>query len=378
MIVPQLLAAIINVLSCVLAVWRVLQVRTSQNFTYDQGSHVMQYGDLDIDRELAGDYEGMMHNGTKPSPTIPTQDWIDHAAAVRQQQQQKGGVFAANYGGSDGPLQKYSSPAAFIERLKAKSNKASGLNPADPANSNKLKKPKHQHQSVEQRDADLVPLAAAAHSAPCPRRRAAAAAALQKATAARLSLEAAARSALARLLREPGVGYVMMTNLGWNPTQVLLQGSVGSAGSDQQQQQRLAEPSLLLGDVVEGYVEALMGPLPQKAGEPVVGDWECLRGMVQVRIDCNIGSDKRWSRGHAALCMMLCKLLLKLCAHEVTMLVSQLSYVVRLSVRISAQTVPWSVGCCLVCTPHCCPAAVCCCHLCRLGRFSVGSWISME
>lgn len=31
------------------------QVRTSQNFTYDQGSHVMQYGDLDIDKELAGE-----------------------------------------------------------------------------------------------------------------------------------------------------------------------------------------------------------------------------------------------------------------------------------------------------------------------------------
>jgi hypothetical protein len=238
----------------------------------------MQYGDLDIDKELAGDYEGMKHNGSAPSPTVPSQDWIEHAVAV--QQQGSAAAVAAGNSGSNAALQHYSSPAAFIERLKATSKVAGSKHAGSDG-----KKLKLQHQSVEQRDADLVPLAAAAHHAPCPRRRAAASAALRKATAARQSLEAAARAALARLLRQPGVGHVMMTNLGWNPTQVLLQGTVGSVGSDyqQQQQQRLGEPSLLLGDVVDSYVEALMGPLPGTEGEAVVGDWQCLRSMVQVR-----------------------------------------------------------------------------------------------
>lgn len=274
---PLTVACCLLCVRCCVVLWT--QVRTSQNFTYDQGSHVMQYGDLDIDKELSGDYEGMMHNGSTPSPTVPSQDWIEHAAAVQQQQQQQGAsaVIAVSRG-SNAALQQYSSPAAFIERLKANS-KVAGSNHVGTGG----KQPKRQHQSVEQRDADLVPLAAAAHHAPCPRRRAAASAALRKATAARQSLEAAARAALARLLRQPGVGYVMMTNLGWNPTQVLLQGAVASVGSGSQQRQRLAEPSLLLGDVVGSYVEALMGPLPGKEGEAVVGDWQCLRGMVQVR-----------------------------------------------------------------------------------------------
>jgi legumain len=43
----------------------------------------------------------------------------------------------------------------------------------------------------------------------------------------------------------------------------------------------LVEPSLLLGDVVDRYVEALMRPLPGKEGKAVVGDWQCLKSMVQ-------------------------------------------------------------------------------------------------
>jgi len=35
-----------------------LRLRTSNNFSYVQGSHVMRYGDLEIDAELAGDYQG--------------------------------------------------------------------------------------------------------------------------------------------------------------------------------------------------------------------------------------------------------------------------------------------------------------------------------
>lgn len=239
----------------------------------------------------AGDYEGMNHNGSSPSPTVPSQDWIDHAAA-QQQQQVVDGHSAATIPGSNAALLQYSSPAAFIERLKAKSR---GTRPSP---GHKGHHSEHrQHQSVEQRDADLVPLALAAQHAPCPRRRAAAAAALHKATAARQSLEAAARAAVAGLLKQPAVGQVLLTRLGWSPAKVLmLQGTAGAAGSGhQQQQQRLGEPPLAVGDAVETYVEALLGPLPQAAaGGALVGDWGCLRSMVQVRGRSRAGDCAHW------------------------------------------------------------------------------------
>lgn len=73
-----------------------------------------------------------------------------------------------------------------------------------------------------------------------------------------------------------------MSALGASPKQVLLQGAGTATGPHQQQQQLGEQPSLLLGDAAEVYVEALMGPLPGRAGEAVVGDWDCLRSMVKV------------------------------------------------------------------------------------------------
>lgn len=264
-----------------------VKVRTSQNFTYEQGSHVMQYGDLDIDKELAGDYEGMMHNGSTPTPTTPSQDWIDAAEAGQQQRtpipvtlssSSRSGDAGVN--GLNAALQRYSSPAAFLQKVKARSSKG----PHSHSHNSHKSHRSHSH-SVEQRDADLVPLAAAAHSSSCPRKRAAAAAALKKATADRLALEGKARTAVSQLLRQPGVGYnayVMMSSMGWSPSRVLQ----GVGVSQQQQQQVLGEPSLLLSGgaaaAVGEYVEALMGPLPGSvAGGALVEDWQCLRNMVQ-------------------------------------------------------------------------------------------------
>lgn len=45
--------------------YRGVKERTSVNRTYTLGSHVMQYGDRGIRRELAGDYLGM-HNTGEP------------------------------------------------------------------------------------------------------------------------------------------------------------------------------------------------------------------------------------------------------------------------------------------------------------------------
>ncbi|GIL84653.1 hypothetical protein Vretimale_14536 [Volvox reticuliferus] len=41
----------------------IVRNRTSRNYTYTMGSHVMQYGSLVITREVAGDYQGMRNRG---------------------------------------------------------------------------------------------------------------------------------------------------------------------------------------------------------------------------------------------------------------------------------------------------------------------------
>lgn len=259
--------------------YKSIKRRTSQNFTYEQGSHVMQYGALDIDKELAGDYQGMMHNGSvPPTPSFPSAAWIEFEEQQVQQQQQ--GV-------------------AFL-RNAARQRKQQGQKRAAA--------PK-QTKSVLQRDADLLPLAHAAQHSACPRRRAAAAAALHSATAARQSLEASVRAAAVALIKQPDVGHLLLSNLGWQPQQVLpaaqpaaLQALYAApASNNRQQQQQLVQErgrvaavqlmaaasssssssSGLLGDVADSFVEALLGPLPGREGLPVVDSWECLRGMVQ-------------------------------------------------------------------------------------------------
>ncbi len=42
-----------------------VRLRTSDNFTYQTGSHVMEYGALGIQRERAGDYEGTENKGER-------------------------------------------------------------------------------------------------------------------------------------------------------------------------------------------------------------------------------------------------------------------------------------------------------------------------
>ena len=47
--------------------YELVKLRTSNNGTYNQGSHVMQFGDLIIDEEPAADYLGKLNTG-KPAP----------------------------------------------------------------------------------------------------------------------------------------------------------------------------------------------------------------------------------------------------------------------------------------------------------------------
>lgn len=43
--------------------YEVVARRTSNNYTYNMGSHVMQFGALDIDEEPAADYLGDLNTG---------------------------------------------------------------------------------------------------------------------------------------------------------------------------------------------------------------------------------------------------------------------------------------------------------------------------
>jgi hypothetical protein len=264
--------------------YKSIKRRTSQNFTYDQGSHVMQYGALDIDKELAGDYQGMMHNGSvAPTPSFPSVEWIEYE---QQQAHMQQGVSL---------LQRYSNAYAAQQ---------------------KQKKHRKQHAvgkttSVLQRDADLLPLVHAAQHSTCPRRRAAAAAALRSETSARQLLEASSRAAASALIKHDDVGHLLLANLGWDAKQVLPAAqpaalhaqhtaSNNKFGNQQQQQMKeagqegLAVAQLeagssrsssgsLLGEVAGAFVEALLGPLPGREGAALVDSWDCLRGMVQVR-----------------------------------------------------------------------------------------------
>jgi hypothetical protein len=147
-----------------------------------------------------------------------------------QQQQQQQGVSAAASAAAavssvGSTLQRYSSPEALMAYLQAGSSVVATA--AVPSGSNRALSSPHssahshaknhhqqqqqqqqKHRGVEQRDADLVPLAVTAQRSACPRKRAAAAAALRKSTAARQRLEAAARAAAAHLLVQPATGRV--------------------------------------------------------------------------------------------------------------------------------------------------------------------------
>lgn len=43
--------------------YELVKLRTSNNGTYQQGSHVMQFGDMVIDEEPAADYLGKLNTG---------------------------------------------------------------------------------------------------------------------------------------------------------------------------------------------------------------------------------------------------------------------------------------------------------------------------
>lgn len=226
--------------------------RTSNNFTYIQGSHVMQYGQLAIQREKAGDYEGMLHSGP----------------ATAQQQQ----------------------PAAVRSMMSSAATVMSHLEMANRRNQDSSELPGW--TQVEQRSADLVPLQVKAQRARDPAVRAAAQAELEAQLAYRQAAEAAVRDVARRLLLHPASSALLMTNLGWTQQQVFM--AAHNSGN------RLS-PS-------DQYVELLVAaPLQDRpsSGKALVDDWDCLRAHMNTWQDVCGPMDQytmKFSRFFANLC----------------------------------------------------------------------------
>lgn len=224
----------------------------------------MQYGALDIDHEVAGDYEGMKHNGSVPPSPTPSPEWLHFASQQQQQQQQP----RKQYGSRQ--LLAGSSSKQHLQILEG----------SDPLSTLK----RSQQKSLLQRDADLVPLLHAARHSHSPKKRAAAVRSLDQITKHRSSVDATARSAVQQLLQHPTFGYVLTSNLGLNSDDHPVAASpVGSHDRSQALLGSSSSSSGVLGDVGKTQADLLLGYLPGREGRPLVDDWECLRGMVQVR-----------------------------------------------------------------------------------------------
>lgn len=228
------------------------------------GSHVMQYGALDMDKEVAGDYEGMLHNGSIPPSPIPSAEWLDFQAQHQWQYQQQ-------------QYKQYNSRHLLAA---PSSTQQQRIRDVMSQHGDKLKR-QSQKKTVLQRDADLLPLLHTAQHSHCPRKRSAAAQALHRETAVRQFIDATARSAVQQLLRSPHTGYVLMLQVSRAvlPKAQLREvqdsksaGMLGSSGSS----------NGLVTSVSSSSAELLLGYLPGRDGRPLVDDWGCLRNMVQV------------------------------------------------------------------------------------------------
>lgn len=168
---------------CSQAQYQIVRLRTSNNFTYSMGSHVMQYGSLDMTREVAGDYQGMRNRGGRrgrdedsagpvkeqcvipgsvhPSPTFTREEGAGRAAG--------GGRAAGMAGAAAGWLGWLLGGARVGLAGGSRSWGLLGVQGAGEQQQQVRQQHYRQlqgHRAVEQRQADLVPLRhRAAHGA---------------------------------------------------------------------------------------------------------------------------------------------------------------------------------------------------------------------
>lgn len=259
--------------------YKLVKERTSNNFTYNQGSHVMQYGALEVDTEPAGDYIGMNHTGGMAPSSQDDDSAITRLAGRAKKVAAPGSSWWGGF--LQGVLEHVADTLAPMEdgewakvwkglvaggSRKRKLTSSSGREAAHGGAAAAVGRAEKRRRSAAaggvwagQRHADLLPLMAAATGSRCPRRRAAAANKLGAAVAHRRRADRVAVAAAAGMLEvaeAQGVALVGMV--------------AAAGGSNQGGQARRAA-------AVEWVVA---GRSPSRSGA-VVDDWVCLRGMVQ-------------------------------------------------------------------------------------------------
>ena len=171
--------------------YELVRRRTSNNFTYNQGSHVMQFGDLIIDEEPVADYLGDLNTGTLPPS-----------------QQPRGG----------------SAPPCNAREYPCRPTEATAMLPCPPVLSPSMRRARLSiaaggfsndaltagftqggQESINQRDADLLHLWTVFQRAAPGAPKAAALAALTAETANRAKTDADVRATVAGLLQQPAV-----------------------------------------------------------------------------------------------------------------------------------------------------------------------------
>eukprot|EP00198_Chlamydomonas_reinhardtii_P013825 XP_001703162.1 vacuolar processing enzyme [Chlamydomonas reinhardtii] len=314
-----------------MAQYSIIRNRTSNNYTYSMGSHVMQYGSLAITRESTAVPGG----GEREQGTGGRAGWLSAAGAMlgstlHWARSSLRGVIAV-------PLTRATGSSV---RAGASAGGASG-SCSDVGSSGEREHRQQQHRPhphMPQRDADLAPLRHAATHAVTSERRAAAAEALAREQARRQSLDQSAVAAAASLLQRlpalaqevaPLVQAVSAAAAGGRrlaesgaeagteagaeagPGQALLTAMAqdlvyGPVRGRRRRPEVLASSGPMAGGVSTGQAAVGMEQ-EQGAAQPLVDDWDCLRAMVAAWSDsCGPMAADQYVMRHTRLLARLC------------------------------------------------------------------------
>ncbi|KAK9868632.1 hypothetical protein WJX84_003492 [Apatococcus fuscideae] len=191
--------------------------RTSNDGTFQQGSHVMQYGTLVIDEEPAADYLGVLNTGD----------------GIHLTESYKANFTRVENGG---------------------------------------------HQAIPQREADLVPLWTAVTKAVDTASRQKAYAALTAKLDERSHLDASVRDAVATVLLQPDIVEAVKEKVSRPFREAQRQGILLKMISGPGSAVWVLNQADQHSDALVGMV--MTEPMLRRKGAALVDDWECLRGMV--------------------------------------------------------------------------------------------------
>lgn len=213
-----------------LAQYHLVKRRTSANRTYDEGSHVMRFGERDIDLQEASDFMGRGNKGGFAPEKVS----------------------ASSSSSASSASSSLSKAASSIARKAAAAVAAAAAAAAAAERGQDLpRKDEEEDVSVHQRDAELMPLWHAVMHAATPAERSAASRRLRAELDARDALDAdvaaAARAAMTNKIQS---GSTLLSTAAAAP-------AAAAAAAD----------------------VALAAVRP--AGQPLTDDWDCFKGMLE-------------------------------------------------------------------------------------------------